>query len=347
MSSSGYVYHPDYLRHNTGMHPECSERLSAIMKLLQDSEVIARLHEIDARYATVDQIKTTHEDTYIKHVESMCQREGHLDMDTPVSRDSYNAALLAAGGCLSAGDAVMRGDVENAFCLVRPPGHHAESDRGMGFCLFNNIAILAKYLQSTHGIGRILIVDWDVHHGNGTEHSFYDDSSVMYFSTHQSPLYPGSGGIGSVGRGDGEGYTVDAPLSPGAHDSDFMYVLDEILVPISDQFEPDFVLVSAGFDTHHADALAGMNMSCSGFEQYAKVVKKIADKHCNGRIVVTLEGGYDLKALSHSVMGVFNALGDLGLKVSEPYPAPRDSLSSSTKERVEHIKAVQQKYWKF
>ncbi|MDY6864783.1 MAG: histone deacetylase [Halobacteriota archaeon] len=344
MLKTGFVYHPDYLKHNTRGHPECSDRLRRIMMGLEETDLINKLEEIQPTKATLEQIGYVHDASYISEVDLIAGKEGWLDPDTPVSRGSYNAALLAAGGLINAADLVLRGDVKNAFALPRPPGHHAESNEGMGFCLFNNVAIAARYLKKERNIGKILIFDWDVHHGNGTQDSFYDDPSVLYISTHQSPLYPGTGFTTDTGLGDGQGYTVDIPLPGSTGDVSYSYVMDEVVIPISLEFDPDFILISAGFDAHFADPLAGMSLSTAAYADFTDKMKMVADETC-GNLVLTLEGGYDFRALTCSVISVFNSLGDFGITTAEPYQVPKDKLSEGVKGRVEAVKEIQKNYW--
>ena len=293
------IYHPDYLLHETGNHPERKERLLAIMHLIEESEI--DLHKIKPEPASIEEMQYVHDPEYINKVKEYSEREIPLDPDTVLCRESYHAALLAAGGMISAVDD------GRAFALVRPPGHHALSDRGMGFCLFNNIAIGARHAQRT-GYDRVLVVDWDVHHGNGTQHIFYDDPSVFYFSVHQYPHYPGTGSAGETGSGAGQGYTLNVPLPAGSGDAEYINVFRNILIPAALGFDPDIVLVSAGFDAHIDDPLAGMAVTTAGFGRMASIVSSIADRCCDGRLAITLEGGYDLNALSHSVLAVLKVM---------------------------------------
>ena len=293
------IYHPDYLLHETGNHPERKERLLAIMHLIEESEI--DLHKIKPEPASIEEMQYVHDPEYINKVKEYSEREIPLDPDTVLCRESYHAALLAAGGMISAVDD------GRAFALVRPPGHHALSDRGMGFCLFNNIAIGARHAQRT-GYDRVLVVDWDVHHGNGTQHIFYDDPSVFYFSVHQYPHYPGTGSAGETGSGAGQGHTLNVPLPAGSGDAEYINVFRNILMPAALEFDPDIVLVSAGFDAHIDDPLAGMAVTTAGFGRMASIVSSIADRCCDGRLAITLEGGYDLNALSHSVLAVLKVM---------------------------------------
>lgn len=304
MARTGFVYHPDYLQHDMGAgHPESPARLRAITDRLQASGLWGRLTQIAPAAAPDEWITQVHAPAYLQHLKDRAPKSGRvsLDADTAMSPGSLSAAYLAAGGALQAVDALMAHQVDNAFCAVRPPGHHAEEDRAMGFCLFNNVAIAARYAQRRHGLQRILIVDWDVHHGNGTQNTFYDDPSVLFFSTHQYPHYPGTGRATEEGRGQGQGYTINVPMSAGAGDEEYQEIFDKVLIPAADAFRPDLVIVSAGFDAHRDDPLAGMGLTEDGYSALSRLVLDIARRHCGGRLLSSLEGGYNLEALSASV----------------------------------------------
>jgi len=233
---------------------------------------------------------------------------GWLDPDTVVSPGSYKAALYAAGANLVAVEAILAGQATAAFCLVRPPGHHACPERAMGFCLFNNIAVAARYAQDKHGLERILIADFDAHHGNGTQEAFYEDDRVLYFSTHQYPLYPGTGDWDETGAGPGRGFTVNVPLPPGTGDDGCLRAYEEILLPIARRYRPQLILVSAGYDAHWADPLTSMNLSITGYGRLAALLKSLADEVCSGRLVFTLEGGYHLDVLSYGILATLRSL---------------------------------------
>ncbi|TKB74446.1 MAG: histone deacetylase [Nitrospira sp.] len=304
MAVTGFVYHPAYLDHDMGMgHPESPNRLRAIVSQLERSRVMDRLVRIDPAPAADDWITQIHAPSYVKKLNAARPTSGSvsLDADTSLSPGSLPAAYLAAGGALAAADAMMDGRVTNAFCAVRPPGHHAERDRAMGFCLFNNVAIAARYFQKRHGLTRVLIVDWDVHHGNGTQHAFYDDPTVLFFSTHQYPHYPGTGRANERGEGKAEGMTLNVPMSGGQGDEEYLAVFQRTLVPAADAFKPDAVVISAGFDAHRDDPLAGMGLTEEGYAGLTGIVAGIARRHANGRILSCLEGGYHLQALAGSV----------------------------------------------
>lgn len=307
--SVGLVYHPIYLEHDTGMHCETSSRLTGIMSRLKDSGTMERLIPLNARAASIDQVARVHSPSYIAGIESFAKcGGGYLDGDTVASALSYEAALYAAGGVISAVDAVMSGDVTYSFALVRPPGHHAVYSAAMGFCIFNNIAIAARDAVTKYKLDRVMIVDFDVHHGNGTQDAFYTESDVLYFSTHQYPFYPGSGGVTEIGNGEGEGYTVNVPMPGGCGDAEYMRAFEEVLVPVSERFKPQLILISAGYDAHWADSIAGMQVSAPGYTRMTTILKKLADELCSSRLVFALEGGYNVEALAVSVDATINVL---------------------------------------
>src|SRR5262245_42277461 len=268
MSTAGLVLHPDFLAHQTGLsHPERPERVRAIMDHLDATGLVQEVERIEPRPAEMPWIETIHSPQYIRHVEDYCRGGRAIidSMDTGISPHSYDVSLLAAGGALAAADAIMEGKVGQAFSAARPPGHHALRDVAMGFCLFNNIAIVARYLQHRHHLDRILIVDWDVHHGNGTQDAFYEDPSVLFFSIHQYPFYPGTGGAQETGVGEGEGFTLNAPMPAGSGNDHYQQVFEEQLAPRVLRFKPQFILISAGFDAHRDDPLGGMMLTEKGY----------------------------------------------------------------------------------
>ncbi len=304
MGKTGLVYHPAYLEHEMGPgHPESPHRLRAIMQQLDQSGTAARLVRIDPRRAEDEWVTQIHTPGYVATLtrESPSSGRVSLDPDTSMSPGSLDAAYLAAGGALAAVDAIMARQVEHVFCAVRPPGHHAEAGRAMGFCFFNNVAIAARYVQRKYGLSRVLIVDWDVHHGNGTQHSFEQDPSVLFFSTHQYPHYPGTGRGTERGKGAGEGYTINVPMEAGEGDDEYRTVFEKSLVPAADEFKPEFVIISAGFDAHKDDPLASMGLTEAGYSELTSIVAGVAKRHAKGRILSSLEGGYNLTALAASV----------------------------------------------
>lgn len=304
MSKTGFVYDDIYLEHKTTPgHPETPQRLVAIVEKLKAMGLYCELLILPPKPAAVQWITTVHAPEYVERVRQSC-RNGtrYLDsMDTPISAKSYEVALTAAGGVLTAIDAVMDKKITNAFCAIRPPGHHAVRDRAMGFCIFNNVAIGARYIQKKYDLSKILIVDWDVHHGNGTAAMFYDDPNVLYFSVHQYPFYPGTGSEAEKGTGLGLNYNINVPLPAGSGDSTYLEVFNEKLMPAALTFCPEFVLISAGFDAHEHDLLGGMKVTSEGFARMTQLVQQIAQKCCEGRLVSVLEGGYELEGLAASV----------------------------------------------
>ena len=310
-SSTAFVYDPIYLKHLTGTrHPESPHRLSSIVTQLEETGLLGTLLSLKPQTGVEEWIMAVHDKDYVNHVRDLCHSGAKsLDTgDTPICSDSYEVACAAVGGVLAAVDAVMEGTARNAFCAVRPPGHHATPSRGMGFCIFNNVAIAARYIQKHHNLRRVLIVDWDVHHGNGTQETFFSDPLVMYFSTHQYPFYPGTGSAEERGEGVGWGSTINVPLAAGTSEEEFIRVYKEKLQPKALEFQPDFVLISAGFDAHAGDLLGALRMTEEGFATVTRLVKKIAEESCQGRLVSVLEGGYNLKALAGSVQAHIQAL---------------------------------------
>jgi acetoin utilization deacetylase AcuC-like enzyme len=304
MGRVGYVSHPAYLLHDMGRsHPESPERLRAIRAQLEISGTWSRLHQVVPRRAERKWIELVHRSSYVESLEHRSPSRGYvsLDPDTSMSPETLNAAYLAAGGALAAVDAIMNHEIDQAFCAVRPPGHHAEADRAMGFCFFNTVAIAARYIQQHHGLQKVLIVDWDVHHGNGTQHTFYDDPTVMFLSTHQYPHYPGTGRATETGEGKGKGLTINVPLSGGQGDAEYQEIFQNVLVPAAATFQPECIFISAGFDAHRDDPLAGMALTERGYADLTAIVSEIAKTYAGGRIISCLEGGYHLQALAGSV----------------------------------------------
>lgn len=300
----GFLYGDVYLTHDTGVgHPERPARLTAIVEQLKQSGLLAQLTLLKPAPAALEWITAVHTPEYMARVEKDCrERLGYVDTtDAPAGSNTYEVALAAAGGVLGAIDAVMDKRIQSAFCAIRPPGHHALKDRAMGFCFFNNVAIAARYIQKKHKLARVLIVDWDVHHGNGTQAIFYEDPTVFYFSAHQAPFYPGTGDADEKGQGRGRGFTLNVPLRAGCGDADYRKVFEETLRPAAAAFRPDFVLVSAGFDAAKGDLLGGMKITPEGFAGLTRIVKQIANQSCQGRLVALLEGGYNGDALAASV----------------------------------------------
>ena len=301
---TGFLYDPRFLDHDAGRgHPERSERLVSTMNWLESRDWFDSLVRIDPAMADPAWIETVHDAGYIARAEETCRSGApFLDVaDVGVSRRSSDIARLAAGGALALADRIIAGEVENGFALSRPPGHHAERGMALGFCLFNNVAIAARYLQQAHGVDKVLILDFDVHHGNGTQHTFEEDPSVMYASIHQYPYYPGTGAASETGIGRGTGATVNCPVPAGAGDEEYRRAFNERILPAAGAFAPEFLILSAGFDAHAADPLAQVRVSTECFGWMSERIVEIADRHASGRVLSMLEGGYNVDVLPRCV----------------------------------------------
>jgi acetoin utilization deacetylase AcuC-like enzyme len=306
---TGLVYDPAYLQHRTGRHPENADRLRKILEALQgDPALWDSLLKISPRPVEDQDITRCHSARLIDHLQSLCESgESFVDMDTVICPDSYDVSRLAAGAVVASVDAVMTGQVGSAFALVRPPGHHATPGAAMGFCLFNNAAIGARYAQERYGVENVVIIDWDVHHGNGTQDIFYRDRSVFYFSTHQYPYYPGTGSLDERGEGEGEGFNLNIPLAAGTEARLHREVFVQGLNIIEQKLPPDLVIISAGFDSGRGDPLGGLMLEDSDFSDMTSLVLEMADKH-SARVVSVLEGGYNLSTLGQTVKTHIEAL---------------------------------------
>ncbi|MDE3166858.1 MAG: histone deacetylase [Acidobacteriota bacterium] len=292
-------------------HPECPERYDAVLGALERAGLLGGLRQIPARDAATDELLLCHTPGYLATAErdAVSGRPYLSTGDTDVTPNSWEVAVRAAGGVMSAVDAVCLGEADNAFCAVRPPGHHATANRGMGFCLLNNVALAARYAQSRHGVGRVLIVDWDVHHGNGTQEIFYQDGSVFFFSTHQWPLYPGTGRANETGEGEGRGTTRNCPFPAGSGRAEILGAVESTLIPAAEAFRPELVLISAGFDSRDGDLLGRFTLTDRDFADLTGAVMGIADRWSGGRVVSMLEGGYSLEGLGSAAAAHVGALG--------------------------------------
>ena len=348
MNRTGIVRDERYIEHITDdYHPENPNRLRSIYAMLQQKDMEGFFTEIPPRLATREELEMVHLPSYIDLIASTAgQTARRLDPDTVASPKSYEAACLAVGGVLEAIEAALQGKVDNAFALVRPPGHHAEKNRAMGFCIFNNIALGAKYVMKIHGIERILIIDWDVHHGNGTQNTFYEDPKVLYFSTHRYGFfYPGTGAPAEVGSGKGEGFTVNVPMSPGSGDADYGNIFHHILKPIALSYKPQFIFVSAGFDTYSRDPLGGMRMTENGYTRLTNIIMDIAQTTCGGKIIISLEGGYDLDGLATSVKAVLRELrGESTIDIAECERNERNGYEN-IEGKLEKLRGYHRRYW--
>ena len=302
MRRTGFLYDERFLLHSTGPdHPEAPERLLAAYRGIEEAGLLPHLVQLKASPAKVKWIETVHSPGHIMRFEEACMLEldEYEHPDNKICKDSYDIALLAVGGILDTAKALMEGEIDNAFCCVRPPGHHAEPNKALGFCYFNNIAIAARYLQIEWNVERIGIIDFDVHHGNGTQHIFEADPTVFFYSIHEHPsfCFPGTGREFENGRDDGVGYTLNSPMLPGQGDKEYMDCIEKEMIPAFDRFMPQFLLVSAGFDAHRDDDMSDMTLSTEGFSWIMRKIMQIADKYAGGRVISVFEGGYSLARL--------------------------------------------------
>lgn len=360
--TTGIVYHPIYLEHKIGTHVESHLRLVAIMDFLKENGIMddPNFKLIEPRKATLNQIRYVHEDSLIKEVKEVSELSDatgnvqSLDMDTLVSGKTFEASLYSVGGNLQAIDEIMNGNIKNAFAAVRPPGHHSNKYKCSGFCIFNNIAVATEYLFREKGIKRVAIIDWDCHHGNGTSSIFYSntetkDCDVIMFHSHQDgrTLYPGSGFIGEIGSGKAEGKVINYPMPPKAAEDIIMKFFDEIISPVCHEFKPEFILISAGFDTHWTDQLTNMGWTYQGPANYLKLIKKIAKKYANNRILITLEGGYEVDKQAKAVYNCLKVLNneDDNLIEEKPRSSQQELLDYIDNKLMPEIKDKLKDYW--
>ena len=337
MKTVGYLYDPLFLEHTYPGHPESDARLRAVMNLLRKENTLDELTALSCKAATQTELAQVHRHDYVAEVMSIAGfGGGNLGPDTYLNDATFDAAALAAGAAIQATQAVLQGDVDRAFALVRPPGHHAFAGHGEGFCIFNNIAFAAKEALKTHE--RVMIVDFDVHHGNGTQSIFYDDPRVLFVSSHQMPLYPGTGHLSEVGKGAGQGTTVNVPLLPGAGDVAFNRIFSEVITPLAQRFKPQLLLVSAGFDAHWHDPLAQISVSLTGFADMVRGLTQLSEEFCGGRMVTILEGGYDLPALSYGVLNTFKVLRGHE-HIADPFGADKGQETNVSKV-IDAVKAL-------
>jgi len=342
LRKTGIVKDRRYLGH--GMehyHPESPARLQAVYSMLEKPDMSGHFVEIEPRYADRKEIALVHEPDYIELVSDTAGKAHvYLDPDTETTPESFETARLAVGGLFNAIDQVMTGRVDNAFALIRPPGHHAGERHAAGFCLFNNVAVAAQYCLSERGLERVAIVDFDVHHGNGTQEQFEADPSVLYISSHQYPYYPGTGHWDETGKAAGIPHLVNIPLSGAIGDNGFGRIMDEIVARALRQFQPQIILVSAGYDAHWDDPLASMRLSVTGYARIARRLKESAEELCEGRLVLALEGGYHLQALSYSVLNTFGVLlGDPDSAIVDPL-GPSPYREHDVEEIVSHARRI-------
>jgi acetoin utilization deacetylase AcuC-like enzyme len=322
---TGIIFDNLFLEHDTGpYHPECRERLISIGDGLKSYRFSDHFLKLKTRAASEKELVLIHPVSHIARIQKSAGKSlTHFDSDTIAGARSYEAALNAVGSILELIDALFSGQIQNGFAFVRPPGHHAEPERAMGFCLFSNVAIAAAYALQKFRIARVLVIDFDVHHGNGTQKAFYDRNEVFYVSTHQFPLYPGTGDYSEVGSGPGEGFTLNFPLPAGTDDATYNLIFERIISPVSQCYKPELILVSAGFDAYREDPLAGMDVSPQGFAGIARTILKLADQICDGKVIFALEGGYHLEGLRSCVLQVLDELTGNGHAVQVWNTTPR------------------------
>lgn len=338
------VTHPDYVKHDTGpRHPERPERIRAILAGIESSGLSSALTWITPEPLAREQLATVHTQAYLDRIEALAREGGGaLDPETVVSSDSYEVACLAAGGATSALSTVLEGRAQYAFALIRPPGHHATAEAGMGFCLFNNAAIAAVVARERYGLARIFLIDWDVHHGNGTQAIFYRDRSVLYLSLHQENWYPGTGGWEEVGAGEGEGFTVNIPLPPETGDEGYKLLFEEVVVPLGERFAPDLIVISAGYDAHFADPLGGMVVTASGFRA---LTERALAAGRSGRVAAVLEGGYDLVHLPYAVLGTLEGFTGQRAKIGEGTMKLPEAPYHLLRERARKARSIVRTHW--
>lgn len=353
MSGTAIMKSELFLEHDPGFsHVESPDRLISIYNGLAEYAELDCFAFPEFGAAEKRHLERVHTPEHVRRIaETAGQGFVSLDPDTGASSRSYEAAALAAGAAVQGTRMVVNGEVDNAFALVRPPGHHAEADRAMGFCLFNNVAVAAAYALDELGLDRVMIVDWDLHHGNGTQHTFYDTDRVLYFSTHMFPYYPGSGDLQELGSGNGEGYTVNVPLSGGVNDEAYAAIFNDLLAPIARQYKPEMIMVSAGYDIYVADPLGTMAVTAAGFAYMTRVLKGLAEELCGGRMLLTLEGGYNLEGLREGVQATLgelagvNLLPDIVEQVEGLAEAAFGNTGSLSAEALEMLRRAYSKHW--
>ncbi|WEU40730.1 MAG: histone deacetylase [Candidatus Odinarchaeum yellowstonii] len=351
MPKTGIVISRSYMNHHPGLsHPESPDRIKSIYDSLQNRSLLnnSKIKLYEPLTALVPEVKLVHSEEYINKIKSLCEAGGGpLDLDTFASPETYRTALLAVGGGLTAANRVLEGEVKNAFAFIRPPGHHAGFSKARGFCFFNNIAVLAAYLNKIKKFNRIMIVDLDVHHGNGTQEIFYSSPYTLYLSLHQDgrTLYPGTGFPSDMGVGEGEGHIVNVPLPPGTGDKTYINALEEILYPLADLFKPEVLLVSWGFDTYHRDGLANLKLTSQAYTKITNIILQAASKHSSDRLIILLEGGYNISMLGNLASNVVAALASLDDVYREPDLAEDPGIERYVKKLIQDLKTELKRIW--
>lgn len=348
MSSTAVFYDPIYLAHDTGHgHPERPERLETTMQLLEGVGLAEKVRITSPRDATAEEIQLVHPKAYVETVKRVAESGGGwLDPDTHVGVRSYDAALKSAGAVLEGLERIFSGDIDNAFCLVRPPGHHATAERGMGFCIFNNNAIAARFAIEEFGVSRVFILDWDAHHGNGLQDIFYDDDRVLYTSLHQYPHYPGTGGTSEMGIGAGKGFTVNFPLPARSGEEVYLAAFDQVILPMARQYKPELVLISAGYDGHFSDLLCSMLLRANSYAEMAMRLKDLAEECCGGKMMAALEGGYNLVGIAISITDTIAVMAGEEIRVEEDVDS--ETIHPSSRRGMEIVESTRETldpYW--
>jgi acetoin utilization deacetylase AcuC-like enzyme len=341
--TTAYITHPRYTEHHLAGHPEHAGRIRAIWKLLDDTGLSARMHQHQPEMVSEDHILTVHSSALLETMhwmEDTQQGSIYLDNSTYADFNSYSIARLAAGGVLMATDEVLSGRADNALAVVRPPGHHAMRDHAMGFCILGNVPIAVRHAQKHYGIKRVMVVDYDVHHGNGTEAMFYEDPDVLFISTHQYPFYPGTGDLTDIGNGEARGTTINIPLSAGHSDESFAAIYEQVVWPAARRFQPEVIFVSAGFDSHWTDPLASMRLSLTGYAHLTRELIRVAAELCGGKIIFALEGGYHLDALSYGIANIAHALLGDDTVLDPLGKAPTISIKQDVKPLISRLRHI-------
>ncbi|OLO42452.1 class II histone deacetylase [Alkalihalophilus pseudofirmus] len=368
MKKTGFISHESFFWHNTGngslflppggwvepnIHAENPATKRRFKNLLELSGLYDQLEKISPRTSTREELEYFHTAEYIDNIKKLSDQTGGDAGELSLfGKGSFEIAKLATGGAITATDAVMNGDVDNVYALIRPCGHHAERDRGMGFCIFNHVAIAAKYAKKKYGLKRILIVDWDVHHGNGTEQAFYDDPDVLFVSLHQELNYPANSGlVEHTGEGKGEGYNINIPLPAGTGNAGYMHAFEQIIGPIAEEFKPELIYISAGQDASNYDPLGRMMVDAEGYYQLANFMKKLAENHCDGKLIACHEGGYSADYVPFCSLRIVEAMSEINTPVEDPYkintPATTYIVTEGQKKLVEDVIKVHSNYWSF
>ena len=343
MNSLAIIHDPRFQNHrNPNGHPETHERLVVLEQLFQKDGPWSHLPKVSFECATMEDLTKVHSQAHIVKIKSTKGKDYvQLDPDTSTSPDSFDIALLASGAGKSLVDVLQKRSYSSVFAFLRPPGHHAESNRAMGFCLFNHIAVAASYALDAYKLGKVVILDWDVHHGNGTQEIFYEDSRILYISIHQWPFYPGTGGIKEVGKKAGEGFTFNIPLPSGMGDLEYQEVFEQLISPVILQYRPELILISAGFDAYEGDPLAGQCVTKNGFARMTQIMMNLADQTCGGKLGLVLEGGYHLAGLKKCVNACLETLN------GKKQGSLTGNSGKKIKDIIREIKEVQKIFWKF